>query len=443
MTDPEIPPALQVAKALGAFGSPDDGLPVVSTARREIPAGTLPPAAAMRNELREYAGALEESAQAQLSAYAPALAPGERAALEPTAVIPPQLHVSFTAAQVLDQHVGLFERLRYPNTPLTDYMETYAGDMKRTGREAAQSFYPYYDPDHLDPHWAADYCKHVAASLFTARTYQVTADMMRVVNGIYRKSLDHIAHLDEREMPSPAGFLWLDEPFLAPDLHHKLTTTRVITWSLQPVRVQDPVTRQVDSVPGVRLVFWSLWGDFSEYEHQIEEKIPLLRRSLGDLSMAHAMVLPFGQRFGTWRKDDEEIDPEGNVSDMGNLTRVLWTLLGSEIPSVRKAALDRHTVRRAVRSIRQGEVSVITLRRMVTLEDGGDYDPREVDWTCRWLVQGHWRHLESYDGPRHAAHDDGGHCTACGARVTWVKPYLKGPEDKPLKSTEHVYRLSR
>jgi hypothetical protein len=75
---------------------------------------------------------------------------------------------------------------------------------------------------------------------------------------------------------------------------------------------------------------------------------------------------------------------------------------------------------------------------------------RSIDWTCTWLVQGHARHLEDYDHAmygKHRAvqdHDAGpGRCTTCGARTTWVRPYIKGPDGLPLKQTKQVYRLAR
>lgn len=44
-----------------------------------------------------------------------------------------------------------------------------------------------------------------------------------------------------------------------------------------------------------------------------------------------------------------------------------------------------------------------------------------VKWACRWLVSGHWRRLKE---PRKSD----------GARITYITPYLKGPENKPLRS---------
>lgn len=67
--------------------------------------------------------------------------------------------------------------------------------------------------------------------------------------------------------------------------------------------------------------------------------------------------------------------------------------------------------------IRTGDTTVITLRRVAQPEPGTGSDP--IDWNQRWWVHGHWR------------------MQACGPemtdrRPTWISPYVKGPEDKPL-----------
>lgn len=76
---------------------------------------------------------------------------------------------------------------------------------------------------------------------------------------------------------------------------------------------------------------------------------------------------------------------------------------------------DRATRRRlGLPSDHEALVRVIELRRRehVTRDEESHTD---VEWSCQWLVRGHWRRLEE------------------GRRVVWVHPYRKGPEDKPLR----------
>jgi len=54
-----------------------------------------------------------------------------------------------------------------------------------------------------------------------------------------------------------------------------------------------------------------------------------------------------------------------------------------------------------------------------------------VDWSCQWLVNGHWRRLHE---PRKSD----------GATVTYVQPHVKGPEDMPFRAPrETVYVAKR
>jgi hypothetical protein len=54
-------------------------------------------------------------------------------------------------------------------------------------------------------------------------------------------------------------------------------------------------------------------------------------------------------------------------------------------------------------------------------------EQRDVDWKCQWLVTGHHRNQWYPSLNDH--------------RMIWVAPYIKGPEDAPLK--ERIYRVVR
>jgi hypothetical protein len=60
-------------------------------------------------------------------------------------------------------------------------------------------------------------------------------------------------------------------------------------------------------------------------------------------------------------------------------------------------------------------VLVITLRRERSKDDA---EPKEVNWTRRWITSGHWRN-QWY--PSLGVH-----------RQIWINEYVKGPDDKPL-----------
>lgn len=56
--------------------------------------------------------------------------------------------------------------------------------------------------------------------------------------------------------------------------------------------------------------------------------------------------------------------------------------------------------------------------------------PNPVDWSCQWLVQGHWR---SQFHPSDKTH-----------KPIFIQSYVKGPEDKPFKaSAQRIYAAVR
>lgn len=68
----------------------------------------------------------------------------------------------------------------------------------------------------------------------------------------------------------------------------------------------------------------------------------------------------------------------------------------------------------------QPSIQTVILRRQQD-KNGAEGEGYSVEWSCSWLVSGHWRRL-------HAPRKED------GAGVTFVTPYVKGPADKPLKT---------
>jgi hypothetical protein len=70
---------------------------------------------------------------------------------------------------------------------------------------------------------------------------------------------------------------------------------------------------------------------------------------------------------------------------------------------------------------------VVRLRRPEQKDSQGS---RDVDWSCQWLVEGHWR-MQWF--PSEGVH-----------KPVYVHSYVKGPEDKPLKAkTETIFSVVR
>ncbi len=396
--------------------------------------------------------------------------------------------------EVLRQQAVLHDNLASPGkTGLSGYIHGFARRVASVTGSAYESymFHPYRPSDNAEQ--AAQWCMATARGLFESQPYQVTAGMVDAVTGVYEKSAGGSFHVEEASLPSANGFLWLDKPMVVTDKWGRKVAERAVTWQLITARVKYPNIRRTDGfgrplpeppvevLPAIRLSTWSYIEDDRRLlaEHQDRGEIPTLAGHdgkkyakgwdylweefrelavLGDLSLSHSMVVMLGERqpwnFGK-APHPEEADGDFRPDNMLAWIYTLWMFMGTEIVMMPRPRIDRSSLRRARGSILQNEVNVVLLRRSaIRPEPTDDTEARSIDWSCRWLVSGHHRHIGSYVGDRHHAVPrklpGSGHdiCVVCWARgeqvrITWVKPFLKGPQDLPLRASKQLSKLVR
>lgn len=342
---------------------------------------------------------------------------------------------SIAPRDVLDVHRKLREQWQNPAMPLQSYIY---GFMKAV-RDAA------YDQGgnnavvaaFSDLFWPATsagaFCNVIAKELFEATTYQVTADMTEAVNATYQNTAKHVVHIEEWELPSEAGFVWFDKPVPAQDVSGTFIFHRAVSWSKQVLQYPNGTT-----LPGVRMTSWYYAPDRDvHWSPELEEQVG----KLGALALSHSQILAFGSRVGGF-------DGEISMDDFAAWMHTLWMFMDTEIVTHSKPPIERHFRRRAQRTLRHSDVNVVTLRRLHPQGAEPTGVHRSVEWSVRWVVQGHWRHLGAVvdhpAGAHHALPDASRqYCSVCDGKITWVRPYLKGPEGLPLRSTENLFRLSR
>lgn len=101
--------------------------------------------------------------------------------------------------------------------------------------------------------------------------------------------------------------------------------------------------------------------------------------------------------------------------------KALWLLLTQRtVSDDHTERIPRAARRRAERIGHSPHVRVIQLPRHQSASDGSS----DVEWQHRWIVSGHWR--QQPWGPERKR-----------VRPVWIAPYVKGPEDKPLKDQAH------
>lgn len=73
-------------------------------------------------------------------------------------------------------------------------------------------------------------------------------------------------------------------------------------------------------------------------------------------------------------------------------------------------------------------ITVVTLRKFINRKFSSEHE--EVEWTCNWIVKGHWRQQWYASSNVH--------------RPIWIFPYIKGDLDKPFKTpSDRLFNVVR
>lgn len=341
--------------------------------------------------------------------------------------------------QVIDLHADLHKMLTHMDAEMRAGFEAY-------GIQDVMAN-PHWGPSHLHPakKWndLSPWLDSLGRDLFGAATYQVTEEMIDLAE-VMLETTPAFEDIREEELPAPWGFMWLDRPIPRPSFEDKPgqdpLLMHAISWAIIPqievnVRIMD---RKEDEPVHIA-------GEPGEYSD----------RELGEI--VHTVYCP-AVRVREWGWNDSANITPRPLHLMGqsvviltervhtplkelHLVHMIWLLMQMEIVCHTRVPADRHGVRRS--QLRHNDVDVVTLRRPTKRPDTDNVEHRHVDWSCTWLVRGHGRHLEHYEGPHHRAVYKEGRCKACGKKSTYIRPYIKGPEGLPLKASDVLYKLSR
>lgn len=333
------------------------------------------------------------------------------------------------AREVIDAHTSLYEAMRHPPDALVKFFD----DLMARGDDLIDQQAGV--PDRVLGAWkyltgpartGRELIDLAAGPLYAAPTYQVAGEIVQAVTGMYRATAERGIRIAARDLPSPSGFAYLDEPVSLIDYGGNPVRNRALSWGPQ-LLAADPDRPE----RGVRITSWCDPADRTAF-HAVGHGL-----SPGGLGLAHSVFIPFGKGL------IDPTDTEGD--DVVRWLHCLWLFMDTEVVISARQEADRPSRRRAERSGRKRtDVTVILLRRGRSEHEASH---RDIDWSCCWVVQGHARHLEDYrpafEHHRARTEREGGPCLVCGARTTHIRAYIKGPEGKPLKTTDVLYRVSR
>jgi len=390
---------------------------------------------------------------------------------DPAAAESVPVRTSWAADRVLDTHSWLARGYTSPGRDLGDYLARLIRTAQLQTEDLDRTEMMFYPVDlglgAAGPEEGLALARVIGHGLREARTYQVTHPMVARMREVFAKVGTGIRYLDGGELPSHAGFAWMDAPWLITEAAGYIMPFRAVSWEKITVTAEDKRdNRRMVSLDAARIVMWTLIEDdiaFGRWDD--EQRAHRAASRIGSLTPQHVSVIPF----------DRQIGINGGFEEQGSamlaLIHILWAFLGMELDKSRPVApASPHTDRRARRSLRhEPGVHVITLRRVHYISDDVPV-PRQIERTCRWWTEDFYRHIDRYDDTdtegrrrRHEAvpaHRTGAHpgdddhdvCAVCLAndqavRITLVHGHFRGPSWLPVKprSDENrtLYKLTR
>ena len=282
-----------------------------------------------------------------------------------------------------------------------------------------------------DPEFASMLVHAATTYLTDCDPMYISADLTELVDF----AADHESYKPEplvvTDLITPHGFAYFSKPLYVTDTRGLQMPFRAIQW--------NPTVRKTAPGPGVDVALDGQMYDgviLTLYAHRGDgDPLDEGSRSYGDiriggsdLAMEYVTTMRFGQQSDVYETDE-------SIRDMLAHVKVFFRLCQQTIAVPHRERVARPTWKRARASWKDiKEVVVFTLRRAKNARYEGE--EREVEWSHRWMVNGHWRnqpYIERDDqGEKHTVY-----------KQIWVSAYVKGPDDKPLILKRRAFELIR
>ena len=299
-----------------------------------------------------------------------------------------------------------------------------------------------------------------AVSVGVANTpcYFVKDEMTDLIMFASQK-LDDTDLFDASLVPSDKGFVYLEKPLEVVDVRGRRLLGNVIVWEKGfsdnregiIVSMYNDAKRTPDDIA-------SLLINGSDDSKNRQRNLDVVGRFhwIHSFNLVHGHIIGEAIKVADEKEKEEmrnmvfneegneliELDDEAwekykqeKITPYTNVKRLIHTyflIMSQTLTAKTPERGDRAQRRRLERENLPSEVLVIQFRKTrYTSAEGGE--ERNVNWSHRWIVGGHWR-WQPYKDP------------ASGGEIKkriWISPYVKGPDDKPLKTKERVYVLAK
>lgn len=275
------------------------------------------------------------------------------------------------------------------------------------------------------------------------------------------QKLDDTDLFDTTLIPSDKGFVYFEKPLEIQDVRGRKLLGNVVVWEkgfyegkhgiiaslyndahstpddisrilLENKKNDKPKKNEINSLDVIGRFHW-LHSLNAVHGDVIGEKA----KAPDEQNIDELRSLIFNEQGELVSLDDEawEEYKKTRITPFTNIKRLIHTyflIMSQTITATTSESGDRAQRRRLERENLPSEVLVIQFRktRYTSAERG---EEASVNWSHRWIVGGHWR-WQPYKDPV-----SGGEIK----KRIWISPYVKGPDDKPLKTKERVYVLAK
>lgn len=232
------------------------------------------------------------------------------------------------------------------------------------------------------------------------------------------------AVLNEQTLITPCGFCLFEEPIVGDDLRGGRTAINGLAWN-------NVLNSNKEHEMEKMLLLYFLVDPNDTQDTYNDKFIPTMQEmgfTVPPISLQHF----YPTRYDRLIKSDRGVISAAGSTIIMDTIRVflaMQLLAQQRMGEPIRIEPSRPTRRRAAKW-HEGDryITLITLRRKSVKKD--DEEPQKIEWSHRWMVQGHWR-KQYY--PSTKTHE-----------WVYIFGYVKGPEDKPLVIRERrVFNFRR
>jgi hypothetical protein len=277
-----------------------------------------------------------------------------------------------------------------------------------------------------DPQYAEFIVGHATGLLSECDPIYVSPDLTELID--YAADTFQPEPLVPTDLLVPSGFAYFSKPLFVRDRRDLEMPFRAVQWNpiidVPGVGGKTPTRDELANGQHVYSgVVIALYAHCNDPDPMDDHRPWTADVKVGgsDLAMEYVTTLRFNQQSKVYESDN-------SVRDLLSHIKVFFRLCQQTIAVPRHERVARPTWKRARASWKDiKEVVVFTLRRAKPPKYEGE--EREVQWSHRWLVQGHWRNQWYSSEKVH--------------RQIWIAPFIKGPDDKPLIFKRRAFELVR